>query len=151
MRKCGISMKVPKHKLSAGAIVRDECQNILLIKNKHRGWEYPGGFVNNRESIQDAAIREVKEETGIQVKIGDLIGIYQDKQSSSCHFLFLSTPFSGRLKTNDESDDIGYYTVEEALQIIGRTSCKERVIHSTHKDKWPYLYINLCIQKERFK
>ncbi|MDQ0339018.1 ADP-ribose pyrophosphatase YjhB (NUDIX family) [Caldalkalibacillus uzonensis] len=135
-------MKIPKHRLSAGAIVRDEYQHILLIKNKYRGWEYPGGFVNNRESIQDGAIREVEEETGIQVKIIDLIGVYQNKQASSCHFLFFATPLSGQLKFNDESEGIGYFTIEEALQMISQTTCKERVLHSTHENNWPYLYIN---------
>ncbi|MCL7748676.1 NUDIX hydrolase [Halalkalibacter alkaliphilus] len=135
-------MEIPYHKLSAGAIIRDKFDHILLIKNKTRGWEYPGGFVNNNESVQDGAIREVEEETGIQVKIIDLIGIYQIKQESSCHFLFLANPISGQLQSDDESEDIGYFTMEEALNMISNKIFLERVLHSSNENQWPYLYIN---------
>lgn len=55
----------PKHIVSATAIVVNERNEILLIKEPKRGWEMPGGQVEEGESLKDAAIRETKEESRI--------------------------------------------------------------------------------------
>jgi ADP-ribose pyrophosphatase YjhB (NUDIX family) len=57
------------------AITRDD--KILLIKRDDFAvWSLPGGSVENGESLPEAAIREVKEETGLEVELKALIGIY---------------------------------------------------------------------------
>ena len=56
----------PKHIVSAATIVVNDKNEILLIKGPLRGWEMPGGQVEEGESLRDAAIREAKEETGIK-------------------------------------------------------------------------------------
>lgn len=53
----------PKHIVSAATIVVNERNEILLIKGPKRGWEMPGGQVEEGESLKDAAIRETKEES----------------------------------------------------------------------------------------
>ncbi|MNI33854.1 NUDIX domain protein [compost metagenome] len=50
----------PKHFLSAATIVLNERNEILLIKGPERGWEMPGGVVEEGESLKNAAIRETK-------------------------------------------------------------------------------------------
>jgi 8-oxo-dGTP diphosphatase len=66
-----------------------------LVKNWKRGWEFPGGYVEEGESIKDAAIREVKEEAGIQIRLTKICGIVQDIDKSTCTVLFLGAPVSG--------------------------------------------------------
>lgn len=51
----------PKHIVSAATIVLNDKNEILLIKGPKRGWEMPGGQVEEGESIKEAAIRETKE------------------------------------------------------------------------------------------
>lgn len=58
-----------KHSISAAAIVINEKNEILLIKGPARGWEMPGGQVVEGESIKEAAVRETKEESGIDIEI----------------------------------------------------------------------------------
>jgi 8-oxo-dGTP diphosphatase len=51
---------VPKHFVSAATIVLNERNEILLIKGPMRGWDMPGGVVEEGESLKDAAVRETK-------------------------------------------------------------------------------------------
>lgn len=62
---------------AAVAIIKDG--NILMLKRKDNGkWTMPGGTMELTESILDCAVRELKEETSMDVKIEDVIGIYTD-------------------------------------------------------------------------
>lgn len=58
-----------------------ECEGhvvLILRKNPPPGWALPGGFVEYGERIEDAAVREAKEETGLDVTLTALLGVYSD-------------------------------------------------------------------------
>jgi len=62
-----------------GVFVRDNAGNILLEKRRDCGlWGLPGGRIDPGESISEAAIREVKEETGFDICITRFIGVYSE-------------------------------------------------------------------------
>jgi ADP-ribose pyrophosphatase YjhB (NUDIX family) len=64
---------------SVTAAVRDSSGRLLLIHKIDNGfWALPGGAMDLGESIRDAAIREVEEETGVRVEVTGLVGIYTD-------------------------------------------------------------------------
>lgn len=58
----------------------DNCNQIILIERKNEpfGWAIPGGFVDYGESVEEAAIREAKEETNLEVELSYLLGVYSD-------------------------------------------------------------------------
>ncbi|WP_143807922.1 NUDIX hydrolase, partial [Oenococcus oeni] len=75
-------MKDPTHIVAVGAVVLNEDQEILLVKTFFRGWEIPGGQVENGENLIDALKREVREESGIEIRVDKLIGVYSNIKKS---------------------------------------------------------------------
>jgi len=76
-----------------GVIIHDN--KVLLVK-RVRGedtgeWAIPGGFVEHKEKIEDAIVREVKEETKVKVKVDGLIAVRNRlyKDENSVYFIFL--------------------------------------------------------------
>src|SRR5689334_17905568 len=72
---------------------------IVLIerKNDPKGWALPGGFVDEGEPVEAAAVREMQEEIGIEVVLTELLSVYSDpRRDKRMHTM--STVFIGRPK-----------------------------------------------------
>lgn len=85
--------------------------SIVLIerKNPPLGWALPGGFVDYGEKVEEAAKREVREETGLEIKLLGLVGVYSDPKRDP-RFHTLSTVFVGtplNLQALEAGDDAG--------------------------------------------
>ena len=68
-------------RLSVSAVVRRESggSELLLMRRRDNGrWGLPGGYVEPGESVAEAAAREVLEETGVEIGLGRLVGVYSD-------------------------------------------------------------------------
>lgn len=128
----------PKQIVVAAAVVLNHNHEILLINGPKRGWEIPGGRVEKGESISSAAIRETKEETGIDIEIIKFCGIFQNVKNSVCSNLFIGRPTSGELKTSNESHEIGYFSIEEALNKMTWSGFKEQIENCIYRTE-PFL------------
>lgn len=117
----------PKHIVSAATIVINEQKEILLIKGPKRGWEMPGGQVEEGESLQDAAVRETKEESGIDIEIVKFCGIFQNVNRSICNTLFLAKPVGGEFATSSESLEVGFFPIDEALKMVTHKNFRQRI------------------------
>jgi 8-oxo-dGTP diphosphatase len=109
-------MKYKTPKLTAdGAVLKDK--KILLIKRKFNPykdkWGLPGGFVEYGERVENAVIREVLEETGLKVKVVDIIGVYsdpnRDPRGHTITIAFLLELFGGELKSGDDASDAKFF------------------------------------------
>jgi 8-oxo-dGTP diphosphatase len=131
-------MAVPKHIVSAAAIVLNDKNELLLIKGPRRGWEMPGGQVEEGESLTDAVIRETKEESGIDIEVVKFCGIFQNVESSICNTLFLGKPIGGELTTSPESLEVGFFTLEEALEMVTWNNFRQRIEYCLDENMHPF-------------
>ena len=131
-------MSVPKHIISAAAIVLNEQDEILLIKGPRRGWEMPGGQVEEGESLKDAAIRETKEESGIDIEIIKFCGIFQNVERSICNTLFLGKPIGGTPTTSSESLEVGFFPIKEALEMVTWKNFRKRIEYCLDEKIQPF-------------
>ncbi|MAG36901.1 MAG: hypothetical protein CL878_11760 [Dehalococcoidia bacterium] len=81
-------------RLVALAVVFDAGGRALLVRQTYGGryWAYPGGFVEPRESITEAAVRETLEETGLRVVAERLCGMYHAVEFNRHIFVFICRP-----------------------------------------------------------
>lgn len=79
--------------LGAAAVIVDNQGHVLLVKHSYGrlNWELPGGGHENTEAIVETALREVREETGLQVAAERLTGIYCEASADRLfmHFVFV--------------------------------------------------------------
>ncbi|WP_227397041.1 NUDIX hydrolase [Jeotgalibacillus aurantiacus] len=128
----------PKHIVSAATIVLNERNELLLIKGPRRGWEMPGGQVEEGESLEAAAIRETFEESGIEVEITKFCGVFQNVTRSVCNTLFLARPVGGQLTTSPESLETGFFPVEKALEMVDYKNFRKRIEYCLDESKHPF-------------
>jgi 8-oxo-dGTP diphosphatase len=131
-------MNPPKHIVSAAAIVINDQNEILLIKGPRRGWEMPGGQVEEGESLQSAAIRETKEESGIDIEIIRFCGIFQNVDGSIVNTLFLGKPIGGQLTITNESLETRYFSIEDGLSMVTWKNFRQRIEYCLRTDSQPF-------------
>jgi 8-oxo-dGTP pyrophosphatase MutT (NUDIX family) len=71
-------MIFPTHIVAAGGYIENKNGNMLLVKTHHRGWDTPGGQIENGESIEEGLLREILEESGIIASVRCLAGVYSN-------------------------------------------------------------------------
>ncbi len=127
-----------KHFISAATIVLNDRNEILLIKGPDRGWEMPGGVVEAGESLKEAAVRETKEESGIDVEIIKFCGIFQNVKQSICNTLFLARSVGGHPTTSPESLEVGFFPIDEGLEMVTFGNFRERIEYCLDESEHPF-------------
>ena len=95
-------------------IIIEKQTGIVLIKRKNppEGWALPGGYVDYGESLEDAAIREAREETGLNVHLVRQFHTYSDPERDLRHHT-ISTVFvaqaEGDAQAGDDAEDVGIF------------------------------------------
>ena len=72
-------------------------------------WVFPGGYVDRGESVRDAAVRETKEESQVEVKLGPLLNVYSYARSPNVIVVYTAEIIGGQLAAADESIDAGAF------------------------------------------
>ena len=132
-------LQSPKHILSAAVVVVNDDRDLLLVRSPRRGWELPGGQVEQGERPTEAAIREAEEESGIEVQIDGFCGIFQNTSKSICNLLFLGREIGGDLRTSTETPEVGWHRLPDALDMITYPTFRERIEMSLDRANWPFM------------
>lgn len=124
---------------AAVALVAREDGAVLLMRRTDNGnWALPGGAVEMNESVADAAIRETLEETGIQVEVTGLLGVYSDPRHV-IHFtsndevrrefsvVLTARPVGGEPAASDESSEVRWVTPADLAGYTMGTAMRNRI------------------------
>jgi len=119
----------PMHIVAAGGFVTNSQGQVLLIKSPRYGdWEFPGGQVEEGETIPHTLEREVFEETGIVVEVKSLVGLYSNTRKPPIVNLdFICEYVSGEPKTSVESTEVEWVDRKEALSRVRREAIYKRL------------------------
>lgn len=123
---------------AASTVVSNDRGELLLQRRSDNDlWSIPGGAMEPGETIRQTAIRETKEETGLDIEPTHLIGIYSDpnhvieysdgevrQEFSVC---FAATITSGTLAASDESTDVGFFAADQIADMPIHQSIRRRI------------------------
>lgn len=103
-----------KYDIGTFAIIVNSSNEVLLChRTDYDMWNLPGGGMDGNESPWDGIKREVKEETGLEVRVEKLISVYSKSYKNHLVFLFLCKKVGGNIEINDEARDIKYFNKDE--------------------------------------
>ena len=114
--------------MGAAAVIFDSEERVLLVKHSYgrNNWDLPGGKSEKDESAQETAKREVMEETGLDVKVGQLTGIYYDPNYDMHHFVFVSSINNDQepKPSSPEILECRYYSIDDLPNPISDFTCR---------------------------
>ncbi|AXH89283.1 NUDIX hydrolase [Micromonospora sp. CA-248089] len=130
--------------------VQDELGRVLLIQRTDNGlWALPGGAQDFGEYIAETAVRETREETGVEVEVTGMVGIYTNpnhvveysdgevrQQFSIC---FRGRYVSGQPTPSDESSEVRWVARDELDDLAIHPSMRLRIDHGFESRQQPYI------------
>lgn len=124
---------------ASAVVINDQGKIVLHRRSDNARWSIPGGAMELGESIAETAVREVKEETGLDVEVERLVGIYSDpgfvvaysdgevrQQFSIC---FACRVTGGKVATSDESLEVAFFRPDDIDDLPMGEAIRLRVRH----------------------
>lgn len=106
--------------LTVDTVIIDDNDMVLIqrLNNPYKDyWALPGGFVNYGECVEDAAVREAKEETNLDVELIKLVGVYsnpdRDPRGHTVSVVYLAKIIGGYLKSDSDAKNVKKISIDE--------------------------------------
>jgi len=104
--------------LTVDAVIHDPERGVVLIRRGHPpfagSWALTGGFVDEGERCEVACAREIMEETGLEVEVLELVGVFsapgRDPRGHTVSVVYRCRPVGGRLRAGDDAADARWFT-----------------------------------------
>lgn len=131
-------MAWPTHIIAACGYVLDAGGRLLLVKTHHRGWDGPGGQVENGETVEEGLLREILEESGIRATVRALVGIYSNVGEHLAYdgvtpvptklmLDFLCDYEGGEPTPSEETSEVAWVPREDVLFFITHPTIRYRI------------------------
>ena len=118
---------LPRHVVVVLVFIRQDGRILLVRQNYgHRYWSLPGGVMELGESIDEAAVREVKEETGLDVRLKRVVGLYSKPAEEALAITFEAQVVGGTLQADNEITECGFFPPDQLPQPI-REHLRDRI------------------------
>jgi ADP-ribose pyrophosphatase YjhB (NUDIX family) len=136
---------------SVNVVVVNEAGEILMIRRTDNdNWAVPGGAIDLGESVSQAAVRETKEESGIDCEITGIVGIYSDPKHVILYtsngevrqefsILLTGRPLGGEPTPSDESKEVHWVSLSDVLGLTMDRSMRIRINDYLHGDSPPVI------------
>ena len=126
-------------KVVAGAIPRQNDRIWLVRRNIEPSsgcWTFPGGYVDLGESVKDAAIRETREETCLEVRLDGLLNVYSYANIGIVLVAYFATVVGGVAGTTPESQEVRAFRLEEIpWETLAFSSTRDALTDYVHHEK----------------
>jgi len=100
-------------RISVSALIFDEGRVLLARRRDIDWWNLPGGGMEAGETVEEAICREVREETGLEIEVERLIGVYSKPQKQEVVLSFLCHVTGGTLCVTEESRECRYFAPDD--------------------------------------
>lgn len=138
-----IGYQTPKLDTRAAIFKNDK---ILLVKEKNGTWSLPGGWVDVNVSVKENTIKEVKEESGLDVS-ADLVIAVQDREKHNlpvyaykvCKIFVLCSILGGSFEQNIETVDSSFFGLDELPELAAEKNTSEQIkmcFDAYHSGNW---------------
>src|SRR6185369_8662424 len=123
-------------KIAVGTIIRMDDERLVLVRRAidpgYGKWVFPGGYVDRGEPLTTAAIREAREECGLDVRLDGLVNIYSYPKRAPVIVVYAASAMGGALCCDDEGLEAAEFTGENLLW-------QKLAFRSTHEGLRDYL------------
>ncbi len=131
-------------------IVNERDEMLMICRTDNGNWAVPGGAMDFGESIAEAAVRETREETGIECEITGLVGIYtnprhvirytsNDEVRQEFSIVFTARPLAGEPTPSSESSEVHWVSLDAVPGLQMHRSMRQRIQHQLDKRSQPYI------------
>lgn len=104
-------------KVAVGTIIRTDDERLVLVRRAiepgYGLWVFPGGFVDRGEELAKAAVREAREESGLDVRLDRLVNIYSYPDAAVIIVVYAATALAGELCGDDECLEARLFHADE--------------------------------------
>jgi 8-oxo-dGTP diphosphatase len=103
-------------KVAVGTIIRVDADGVLLVRRAiepgYGLWVFPGGYVDRGEPVEAAAVREAREECGLEIALDGLVNIYSYRGRTPIIIVYAARVLGGALALDEEGLEAGAFTAK---------------------------------------